>query len=309
MPLLMVVRSSTPHVRKIMLEKLPIPMMVMLRNRMTNGPQDNLAKKVAEEVKVAMTERAKKGETVVVNQASAKERTAGVTTVGGSVSTPQAPAAPRSVPAPPKPAAAPPPPKAAPRPAERPAAQAAPAAAPPPPQGILNSRLVVAWRMNGAALEVRTISAREIASLVGREAQVLVPWVMIAYQTGQVFLPPPPVTPTLGEKLVGAVMKLIPENLKPRLAAPQVQQLSGQAKSLSHQKFLLALISKAVAADAAKDAGAMQAPLATLTGKFGSNLTDFLRNPSKDDYRDLRVNLSADEKSAVSVLQKVARLQ
>src|SRR5262249_19851670 len=120
---------------------------------------------------------------------------------------------------------------------------------------ILDARLIVAWRMNGAQLEVRTISAREIASLTGKDAMVLVPWVLIAYQTGQVFLQPGPASPTLGEKLVTEVVSHIPADLKARLPEAQVQALGAQTKSLSHQKFLLALIAKAIAPESARDAG------------------------------------------------------
>lgn len=44
-----------------------------------------------------------------------------------------------------------------------------------------------------------------------------------------------------------------------------------------------------------------------LTAKFGQQIGEFLRSPSKEEFRELRMGLSADEKQVVTVLQKLSR--
>ncbi len=324
MPLVLMLRTVPPGARAVLLEKLPIPVMMMVRNRTGNGPQDEKARNLLTELKQAMEERAKKGESLQVRAVN-RAGMSGVATVGTPPAKPEPPAAkPASAPAArpaPRPAMEA---QAAPRPA--PAAQTgaakAPAAAPsmaaqaespvilpPITENLLDVRLLVAWRMDGAHLEVRTLSVREMANLAGREPLLYVPWVLIAVQTGQIFPGAPQASKEVLEKLVVAVVTRIPTDIKARLTGSQAQNLAGQSKSLSPQKFLLAIIAKAVQADAARNAGALAAPLASLCEKFQANLPDFLRNPSKDDYRDQRVALTVPEKNAVAVLQKVARLQ
>jgi hypothetical protein len=341
MPLLLMLRTVTPATRGLMLKKMPIPIMMMLRNRMGNGPQDDKARGLVGDIKRAMEERAKKGESYQVRAVN-RAGLSGVATVGtpphkaepaavaksAAKMVPSRPAAdprPAPRPAPDRPSAPPaegsappppPPPAGEPQPAAPPA-PAAPAerqdAAPAAPalaaDTLLDARLLIAWRMDGAHLEVRTLSVRDIATLAGREPPLFVPWVLIALQTGQVFPGMPQDSKDVADKLVGLVVSRIPADLKPRLGGSQAQVLAGQSKTLSPQKFLLAIVAKAVQPDVARNAGALGAPLAALCEKFKANLTDFLRNPSKDDYRELRMHLSAPEKAAVTILQKVARLQ
>jgi hypothetical protein len=326
MPLLLVLRTAPPATRKLMLEKIPLPVMVMLRNRMTNGPQDGVAQKLFEEVKSAMEERAKKGESVQVRQGG-REKLAGVTTVAAPAPKVQTPPAPSVTPAPPPPppdsaasviahppsrqASPPKPASSAPVPQAGPAASSPASAAPVPPlpDGFLDARLLVAWRMEGEQLEVRAISVRDIASLTGREPQMFIPWMTIAFQTGQIFPSSLQVTPNLGAQLITAIVDKVPADMKPRFSPAQVQSLAGQARALSAQKFLLALIAKSVPPDLARNAGALAPILAVLNEKFGAALPDFLRNPSKDEYRERRIALAPAEKAAVAILQKVARLQ
>jgi hypothetical protein len=320
MRLLLVLRAVTPAVRAGILDKIPAPLLVMLRSRILNGPQDNNAKGMAEWIKAALDMRTQRGEQFVVPAA----RREGMADLTAAKHAPPSPAAAPGAghaagaagahraqsPAPARPAAPAdaPAPVAAPADAPAPAA-AAPAAGPPTPDALLDQRLLIAWRQEGGQFTVIGMTPRELLGLVGPEPRFLLPWVMLALQTGQVFnFPAANVNKELIEKLVKAVAAKAAGLPPPQLGKPQVAQLAGELKDLPHQKALVGLIVKGKVGDAARQPGKFSPALESLLAKFGSTLGEFLRGPSSSEFRDLRVGLSEDEKQLVQVLQKLSRL-
>jgi len=291
MRLLLVLRAVTPAVRGAILEHVPAPVLVMLRNRIVNGPQDEAAKRLAERIKAALDTRTQRGEHLTVAAVNrAGMGGASAPSPGGAAGPGEAPAAAAAAPAP-----------------RAPAAPAAPGAAP-LHDGVLAYRLLIGWRMENDRFKVYGITLRELFGLVGAEPRLVLPWVVLALQTGQAFsVPPAGVSKELVERLVKGVLAKAAGLPAPRLGAPQVAQLVNELRELPHQKALLTLILKGKLAELPRQGGQATGPLESLTAKFGPNIGDFLRSPSKEEFRELRMNLSAEERQVVAVLQKLAR--
>lgn len=310
MRLLLVLRAVTPSVRTGILDQVPAPILIMLRNRLINGPQDDAARILSERLKAALDLRTQRGEQFVVpgvNRAGM-----GVLAASKPDGVPAGPEAPpvvhatgaagssRHEPAPRPPAAA----------APKGPAVGAPAAIPAPAQDhLLDQRLLIGWRIEGGQLTVISLSPRELVALAGLEPRLVLPWVMLALQTGQAFdFPAASVNKELIEKLVKAVLTKAASMPPPRLGKPQVAQLVNDLRDATPQKALLTLVMKGQLGETARRPGRMKGPLEGLSAKFGTNLGEFLRSPSKDAFRDLRMGLTPEEKHTVALLQKLARL-
>jgi hypothetical protein len=327
MRLLLVLRAVTPTIRTGILDNIPAPILVMLRNRVMNGPQDEGTKALSDRLKSALDTRTQRGEQFVVPAAN-RQGITGVATVKGASPQAQiaAPAvshaggaagsprkeAPTPAPRPERPASTSAgAERAAPAvPAQAPAAASAPApATTPQTDTLLDQRLLVAWRQDGNQFSVVGLTPRELFGLVGPEPRLVLPWVMLALQTGQVFnFAASEVNKELIEKLVKAVLVKSAGQVPARLGKPQVAQLVNELKDAPPQKALLALVVKGQLGDLARKPGKSSGALDTLISKFGNNLGEFLRSPSKDEFREIRVGLSVEEKKLVQVLQKLARL-
>lgn len=308
MRLMLVLRAVTPAVRTGILDHVPAPVLVMLRNRAINGPQDDAAKRLAERVKTALDARGQRGDTFVLPPAN-RAGIAGIENLK--------PAAPAAPPVSHAPGAAGSPRNEPARPAPAPGAAspqgsvsaAKPAAAAPGEDVLLDHRLLIGWRLEGTQLTVITISPRELVGLVGLEPRLVLPWVMLALQTGQAFdFPASAIDKGLIEKLVKAVLAKAGGMPAARLAKPQVAQLAAELHDAPAQKALLTLVAKGSLGEAARRPGRLRGPLESLMAKFGTGLPEFLRSPSKDTFRDLRQGLSAEERQLVALLQKLGRL-
>jgi hypothetical protein len=176
-------------------------------------------------------------------------------------------------------------------------------------EAVLDQRVVLSWRQDGESIAVQSISARDVAAIAGKQRAAFTPWVQMAIQTSQVFGTGQTTGPDAVDKLVAAVMVRLPPDTKARLSADQVQVVLELAKSLPPHKYLLGLVKKAHVSGADRPPGWMIPALESLGAKFKENLTDFVSNPSKEEYRDLRVALAPVEKLTVVILQRVGRLQ
>ena len=56
-----------------------------------------------------------------------------------------------------------------------------------------------------------------------------------------------------------------------------------------------------------KEAGTLASGIVSLVDKIGGKLTDFVNNPTQEPYAKIAKELSAAEKNALTVLNKVAR--
>ena len=173
----------------------------------------------------------------------------------------------------------------------------------------MDQRLLVGWNQDGGHFTLVGMTPRELIELVGLEPRLVLPWVLLALQTGQVFsVPASSVNKELIENLVKALLAKGASLPPARLSKQQVAELVNDLKNLQAQKALLALIAKGQLGDAARSHTRALAALQSLLAKFGANLGDFLRGPSNAEFRDLRLGLSAEEKQLVQVLQKLSRI-
>ncbi len=306
--LLLVMRALRTTELQQILEKLPIPMLVLLRNRIVNGPEDPVGARMTERLRTAMETRSKKGEAYVLQAANR-----GGIRAGADEPQPERPAKSAHKPAH-KPAA---------RPAARPApaVQAAPPApepvpeqpAPPVepapvPENVFDQRLIISWRLEEGKPLLRTLSAGELIALVGAEARVLAPWVVLAAQTGQVFhIPSAAVTKETVEKLtLGLLAKAA--GRKPRLPKEQINALANAATGTPAHRFLNGLIAKLMQAGQPSHSGPWNPVLESLIAKFGAELGNFISSPSKEEYREHRLALTPAEKQLIGVLQRLSRL-
>jgi hypothetical protein len=321
MRLLLVLRAVTPTIRAGILDKIPAPVLVMLRSRVVKGAQDELAKGLIAGIKAALDARSERGEQLMIPAANREGMAGAAAPPANPASLPGAPVAghaagaagsyrpqARSAPAAAVPgAAAPVAPSraaAAPAPAAAPTAEAVPAA-----DALMDYRLLIAWRHEANQFKVLGLTPRELIGLAGPEPRLLLPWVLLALQTGQAFnFPAANVTKDLIEKLVKAILAKAAGLPPPQLDKAQVEQLVAEVKDLPSQKALLTLLVKGKLGDASRRPGKFAGALVSLQAKFGNSLGEFLRGPSNPEFRDLRVDLSDEEKQAVQVLQKLARL-
>jgi hypothetical protein len=313
MPLLLVLRILPSAPLDLVLYKLPIPIVVMLRNRLLNGTQDDVAKSLLERIKEMMEARKSKGESYgVASRANApvqmqSERRGAAPTLEESLGA--KPAA-RAAGAPTQAA----PPRAA--AAARSVAPAAPGTAAPSQTAagrgtsVLDERLLLAWRLEGTRIAVLTLSPRELIGLVGVEPRFLVPWVVVALKTGQAYrLTPDQVNKETMERLVAELMGLAPKDVNPRLSTQERAGLLQQAKGVSQTRFLVTVLKAGRLGESVHGPGSLGRGLEGLASKAGATLGDFLRQPGHDSFRELRTTLTNEEKQAISVLTRVARVQ
>jgi hypothetical protein len=359
MPLLLALRVMPVDVRDAVLAALPIPLLNLLRNRIGNSPQDDLAATLLDAVRTAM--EARRGQSFKVQVPAGATKGAVATSVrvappGGTkpavaasvrVAAPPAPAA-RAAPAAAPPGSAAPvaasptakPVSPAPEPAQR-AAPAPPTAAPPPPArerpaappaqpreapataapagaparaaaartSYLEEPTILAWRMDGARVAAISLSARDLFELVGAEPRFLVPWVVFTLRTGQVFgLAPERVTKERVEQVVQALHRQAGAR-EGTIPAERRAALLQEHQGAAHARLLLGAVKVAGTRPYLRLPPSLAPALEALGARFGAGLLEFLRHPNDDAWREQRAALTADERQALAVLQRVARGQ
>jgi hypothetical protein len=292
MPLLLVLRSAAPAVRGMVLDRLTIPVMMLLSNRLLNGPHDEAAESLAGEIKFNLEQRAKRGETVSVRSIN-REGAAGVTTVAGAARRPAAggPATSESAPA---------------------GGQAAPSGPDPIVEqgaGLLDRTAVISWKATGDQVSALTLSARNLMILVGRESALLLPWVRLAVQTGQIPAPPEGAQPKEWlEKVIAGLLRAMPAAEAAQPSPPTKAMLTQAAKGHPPQAFLLGVMTQGNLGPTRFLEPVLDGALVSLIGKLKDRFADFIRNPNQDEFKALRQTLNPAEKAAVAVLQRVDRL-
>ncbi len=344
MPLLLTLRGMQVGLRAAVLGALSVPLLILVRNRISNVPQDDVARVLLEELSANLESR--RGESYTVRSSTgggraavassvrvappkgAGEQPAARTAVAPPAEAAARPAAkPRVAPAAApsaqpaaKPAPAAPAPRGGAAPARPAASHAAPGAAPAaaaregaaagaPRVAYLEEPSLLAWRLDGERVAAISLSARELFALVGGEPRFLVPWVVFTLRTGQVFgLAPERVSKERVEQIVHALRRQAGEG-GGELPPEQLAALLEQAAGASHAKLLLSLLKLAGTQRFLRTPGALVPGLAALSARFGAGLLDFLRNPAADAFRGQREGLTPEERQAVVVLQRVARAQ
>jgi hypothetical protein len=146
--------------------------------------------------------------------------------------------------------------------------------------------------------------------LAGPELRYLVPWVMFALKTGQVFgLRPEQVTKEAVEQIVTGLRTQGARLGGASLPGERLQALAEQVKGSASGKVLLSLIRAA----GGKGFGAYPPSLApaldSLSTRLGGVLEDFLRAPGDEAFREIRQTLTPEEKGVLGILQRVSRAQ
>jgi hypothetical protein len=343
MPLLLTLRVMPAEVRKAVLEALPLPLLNLVRNRIANAPQDDIAAAMGEAIRATMESR--KGEAYTVHKAPGRGAVASsvrpAPAAGQGAAPSAAPAAGSrtaalaggraAAPAGGRTAAPPAGGRAAASAAGDRAAtpRAAPEAAPPRDPAAARQALaaqaaaadgasktayfdepsMLAWRLDGERVAAISLSARELCELVGAEPRLLVPWVVFTLRTGQVFgLSPDRVSKERVEQVVGALRRQAGGRTG-SLQAESLEQMLLENKGAPQSRLLLALVKAAGMRPFLRVPEAIAPAVAELGRKFGAHLMDFLRNPNDESFSGQRAGLSGEERQALVVLQRVARAQ
>ncbi|HUJ77108.1 MAG TPA: hypothetical protein VL359_19740, partial [bacterium] len=111
------------------------------------------------------------------------------------------------------------------------------------------------------------------------------------------------------EKLVKALLGKVPRGRPGRVPVEELNAIIEECKDASPSTLLGTLFEHARVGDSTRPGDAHESALNSLTDKFGVDLQEFLRNPSRVEFRDTRKSLSPQERQVVAILQRVARLQ
>ncbi|MDH5752382.1 MAG: hypothetical protein OEZ59_08195, partial [Deltaproteobacteria bacterium] len=186
MGLLLILRILPSAALDLLMYKLPGPTLLMVKNRIMNSTVDDVSKMLLERIKEMMIVRQKRGEKYQVGSRSdgkvavvstraprPDEHRGGSQSGGGSIgddmeATTRALAAMQ---------------------AQAQAREETPShEAPRIPHGQLDERLILAWKISDdSSISLISLSALEVLQTMGREIKLLMPWVVMALQTGQVF--------------------------------------------------------------------------------------------------------------------------
>ena len=307
-PLLFLMRTLPYAVSEKILENLAGPFLSMIRNRLSYGGDDDVSKVLVDRVDEMIEVRQKKGESYTIT-GSSKGGTARTLSkdlspaAGGQLPSAKEEAQPESTegPAP-----------AAEAPAEEQGDAAAPEAAKKGSGAIgqlMRERLILSWWEQNGSLQVASIAPAEIVSLVGLDVRFLVPWVLFAIKSGQVIkLPPDKISKEILERILKAMLKGTENPREARLTGDERQQLYRGGKGKPPNRFLLELVEKyQVGTTDLTEAGSLAGGIVSLADKMGGKLTDFVNNPTQETYAKIAKELSAAEKNALTVLNKVAR--
>jgi hypothetical protein len=321
MPVMLILRTLPFYLRKLLLEKIPGPMLNLFLNRLSHGA-DDVSSGLAMQIRETIQARSKSGETyTLIRQDERRIPVAGASPASARPAQP-APSESASLAARSASAAG----------AETmeggaaadftPGAGAPPDAAraaapvPPRPGGTAGSEaveepfdqpVIVDWRIDGGELAVETITARDLMRLAGPEARLFFQLVKFALQTGQVFrVVPEQVSKEMMEGLIVRLIKQGSSGPEPLLSKEERLALLEAGKNLSAKQVLAALVKRIQRP--ARPAGTLQQIAASLSGKLGGRLEAFLSNPGQEGFRDVVQNLNSEERSAVNVLTRVARV-
>jgi hypothetical protein len=321
MPVMLILRTLPFYLRKLLLEKIPGPMLNLFLNRLGHGG-DDVSSGLATQIRETIQARSKSGETYTLIRQDARR-----TPIAGASPASTRPAQPA-----PSESASPEarsasaagaelkeesaPVGATPGIGRLPGATGAAAPAPPRPGGTAGSEaaeepfdqpVIVDWRIDAGELAVETITARDLMQLAGPEARLFFQLVKFALQTGQVFrVAPEKVSKELMEGLIVRLIKQGSSGPEPLLSKEERLALLEAGKNLSAKQVLAALVKRIQRP--ARPAGTLQQIAASLSGKLGGRLEAFLSNPGQEGFRDVVQNLNSEERSAVNVLTRVARV-
>ena len=301
MPLMLILRTMPRDGRERILGRIPGPFLGLLSNRIQHGQSDEPDRILLAHVQEVTDTRRKRGESyTIVSQVKGR-----ATTSAPAKATGKAPAGKDGTAG----AAAEKPAAAGRGGTARSGGAAASAAAQAQPVAdrMTHERLLIAWRAEGATLEVTSIAPVELFALVGNDSHILRAWVMVALQSNQIFgIPHNEIT----RERLGALVKDLSDQAgkdgTPRLSPDKIQQLL-KVGAKAPRKVLLAL-AKALPAGRSGNAGTLGPTLGALSDRLGEKLEDFLRNAMQPEYASLLGELSPEEKRAVGILQRVARL-
>ena len=327
MPLLLMLRTMPVAIRDVVMAKMPVPILNMLRNRLTNTTLDDVSKELVDRIKEFMDARRAAGESYTVSGQRSSQKAAVASSVRvsppKSAGTPSASLPRGGADAPPVRApngvaakkSAPPAPETAPETApEPPAAQppAQPTAQPPAqePLAMVDEKALISWEVSGGRIQAVSISVRDLMGLAGKELRLLLPFVVFSLRTGQIFgLEPDQIKRETVEKLVRNLASQGAAPAQPALPREKVLSLLQAGKGASMGKLLLSLLEAQGLESYLSPPPAFAQAFQTLEEKFGERLQAFLEAPGDASFRDIREGLDGEEKEVLSVLHRVARAQ
>jgi hypothetical protein len=178
-----------------------------------------------------------------------------------------------------------------------------------PRTAYLDEPTLLAWRLDRGRIAGISLSARELFTLAGGDARFLVAWVVFTLRTGQVFgLAPERLSKERVEQIVQALRRQAGQR-PGLLSAEQLAGVVQQAQGASQAKLLLGLARAAGLQHYLRLPDGLAPVLGSLGPRFGERLLEFLRSPNDEAFKAQRESLSAEERQALQVLQRVARGQ
>jgi hypothetical protein len=318
MPILLLLRTLPYEVSERILEKIPGPFLNLLKNRISHGATDDVNKPLLDRIEEMIKNRHKRGEQYTIYGGTG--RVASKRDAARASAAESAPAAAK------KPAAAP---QAAAPQGVAPQAAAPQAAAPPAPAqaveegpplegevppapasgAVLQERLIVEWQPDNGGIMVYSLAPQDIIDLAGPDVRLLLPWVLFALKTGQVFaVPPKEVSREKVEGLLRDIIKECGKGGQVRLSVEERKALYEQNRGQPPGKVLIDMHRKFhIGAEQLEQAGALAGGISGLKGKLGNQLQAFIMNPNQEGFRLYLEELSGTERQAVVVLNRVAK--
>ena len=316
MPLVMLMRTLPFGIVSKLLTALPGPSLNMIKNRLSIGDVDSVSKELLDMIEGMIAERHQKGEKYNIygsgrgqvsmqsvrpevnnSQPVKKEGAASQTTSTGGAGelraarTQAAPAATSAAPTSP--------PSPAPETAQ-------------PHEDLLEEQILIGWKAGEFGIEGVSVSPGEILELVGPDSHFLLPWAILTLQTGQVYrLPPDKISKEHVSKVLRSIMSNPAAPKEGELSPQEKTELKAQCQGLPPQKVLKHLVDRFGIGMQGRRVGSGQLSIGIrgLAGRFAGDLPRFLENPTVPDFKPMLAELTGEEKYAVGVLRRVARIQ
>lgn len=134
---------------------------------------------------------------------------------------------------------------------------------------------------------------------------------MFSLQSGQVFrLPPDKISRDTVQKILKTLSDAASSVKDPPVSKEERQQIHEQLKGLPPGKILEQICQAfGIGRSGLSEAGPTGGSITRLTNRLGSQIEDFIPNPTRESYRSFLQEMPQEEKRALSILNRVARLQ
>lgn len=175
-----------------------------------------------------------------------------------------------------------------------------------------SGRLVLAWMPHAEGLAMISISAWELLTLAGADPRFLVPWVVLALKTGQIYkVSPDQVNRQKVEELVRALRRSGADGDKPLLDTDTRTIVLEDAQGGSQAKLLMNLVNTVGPKNYALTPEPLRLPLQRMIDKLGGveRLVACIKQPDAAAFAEARASLADPERGVFTLLQRIARAQ